>query len=235
MNLFYAPDIDSSNEIQLNESESRHCTMVLRLGVGDQVTITDGKGTVYSGKIRSIQKRKVNVSVENIEIQNKHLPYQLHMAIAPTKQMDRMEWFVEKATEIGIHAITPLITFHSERKNIRTDRIEKIAISAMKQSLKTWKPEIHEPVRFEKFILDQKNTSNLYIAHCHYHLENNLFQVIQRTENYIILIGPEGDFSENEVKVAIEQGYKEVSLGNSRLRTETAGIIACHSVALKNQ
>lgn len=234
MNLFYAPQCKNKQVFGLDENESRHCIAALRAGVGEILYVTDGRGMLCKARISGIGKK--NVQVEIIERQEGYatLPYNLHIAIAPTKQMDRLEWFVEKATEIGITSITPLIAEHSERKQIRKDRLEKVAIAAMKQSLKTEKPAIHNLIHFNEFI-DQKLSSKAFLAHCRYSISNLLLDGINKGDDITILIGPEGDFSKAEVAMALKNGIKEISLGNSRLRTETAGIVACHSVAVKNR
>ncbi len=234
MNLFYAPDCKNKQVIELDENESRHCVAVLRAGVGEILHLTDGQGLLCKGRISGIEKRTVQVEITGMQDVYATLPYKLHIAIAPTKQMERFEWFVEKATEIGITSITPLLTEHSERKQIRTDRLEKVAIAAMKQSLKTEKPLIHELIHFNEFI-DQKLPAKAFLAHCNYSVSNLLLDSINGGDDITVFIGPEGDFSKEEVARALKNGIKEISLGNSRLRTETAGIVACHSVAVKNQ
>lgn len=233
MNLFYAADIDNSKTILLDEQESRHSRLVLRLDIGNSIHVTDGKGNLYTGKIKKNDKKHVLVEVTNVEMQYQKMPYRLHIGIAPTKQMDRMEWFAEKATEIGISEITPLLSFHSERKTIKPERLEKIVISAMKQSFKAYKPVIHEMTAFQQFI-ESNSSEHSFIAHCNYPLSHKFYTSIQPFSSYTVLIGPEGDFSREEVNMAIKEGYKEISLGKNRLRTETAGILTCHSVALKH-
>ena len=233
MNFFYAPDCKIKQVVELEENESRHCIAVLRAGVGEKIHLTDGRGVLCSATISRIQKKYVQVEINERQEGYGMLPYALHIAIAPTKQMDRLEWFVEKATEIGITSITPLITEHSERKQVRIDRLEKVAIAAMKQSLKTEKPAIHNLVKFDEF-MHQQISSKVFIAHCQYSVSTILFDKINRGGDITVLIGPEGDFSKAEIAMALKKGVKEISLGNSRLRTETAGIVACHSVAVKN-
>lgn len=233
MNLFYAPLVDEQNRIDLNEKESRHLVQVLRSGIGDEIYLTNGRGGMFKGKLVDIQKNTVTVEIIERDMNYQRLPYYLHVAIAPTKQIDRIEWFVEKATEIGITEITPILTKHSERKSIRPDRLEKVAIAAMKQSLKSEKPTINQMIDFREFIRNRKYCHS-FIAHCQYSVTDLLYDEFVPKKEGMILIGPEGDFTNEEIKEAVNKGIKEISLGTSRLRTETAGIIACHSVALKN-
>ncbi len=229
--LFYCESLPPNSLVKLPESESRHIIRVLRLTPGDSLEITDGKGNLFEAVIDSVSKTEVTVRLGKRYGDPLHHPYHLHIAIAPTKNSDRFEWFVEKATEIGIDRITPIICEHSERKTLRTDRLERVAIAAMKQSLKGWKPEISPVTSFGDFIaLNQGETC--FIAHCAEGDKSELAGQIGGERNYTILIGPEGDFSDEEIKYALGAGYRAVSLGSSRLRTETAGIVACHTVSL---
>ena len=220
MELYYTENV-KENYLILKDDDFRHCTKVLRNIVGDTVNATDGKGNLYSGTISEIFKNELKVNITNKTYhQNKE---KFNLVIAPTKNSERIEWLVEKAVEIGIKSISFIICEHSERKNINLERLEKIAISAMKQSNKNWKPDINEPIKFKKFI--ENNINGGYIAHC-YSGAKLLFKPENIKEDCLILIGPEGDFSQAEVKLALENDYKEVSLGESRLRTETAGLYA---------
>lgn len=231
MQLFYAPGIDG-DIYTLDEEESRHCSRVLRLGRGDIIHLTDGKGSLFEGEIMSVGKVcQVRITGKRQSTDNQR-PYRLHIAIAPTKNIDRFEWFLEKATEIGIDEITPLICEHSERRQLRLDRLEKVITSAMKQSLKVWHPVLHEPEDFRKFTWN-KIDGDKFIA---FITEGTLLlqQICKKSTDTTILIGPEGDFSPAEVELAKIAGYTVVSLGNSRLRTETAGIVACHTACLVN-
>lgn len=231
MNLFYTQKI-SGNLAFLEDEEARHCVQVLRRKPGDAISFVDGLGTFYDGKIVEVSKK---ACVIEIEAQRTEVPrdFYVHIAIAPTKNNDRFEWFLEKATEIGIDEITPLLCEHSERKKIRLDRLEKICLAAMKQSLKARLPKLHDLVPFGEFV-QQIEAEQKFIAHLEEantpHLKNNC----QPTKNTLILIGPEGDFSNTEIKFAKENNYASVSLGASRLRTETAGMVACHIVNLVN-
>ena len=233
MQLFYVPNI-SGTEVFLNETESKHAVRVLRLREGDKVQVIDGVGGFYKTEISEVHpkrcKLQITQTIKNFEKKN----FKLHIAIAPTKNIDRFEWFLEKCTEIGIDEITPLLTEHSERKVIKPERLEKILVSAMKQSLKAYLPKLNELKSFKNLIANS-GSSEKFIAHCNEgekkHLKNN----ITKGDNVLILIGPEGDFSPEEIELAKENGFKEISLGNARLRTETAGIVACHIVNLANE
>ncbi|MBN2521962.1 MAG: 16S rRNA (uracil(1498)-N(3))-methyltransferase [Bacteroidales bacterium] len=234
MQLFYTPDLHGDNHF-LNDDEALHCISALRLKSGDHVYLTDGRGNLSEAVIEAIDRKKVLVHVENTITAYNKRKYYLHIAIAPTKSIDRFEWFIEKATEIGIDEITPIITDHSERKKIRLDRTEKIMIAAMKQSIKAYKPKLNSLTGFGEFVEKQYNECKLYIAHCHEMEKSNLYSIYPANSDVLILIGPEGDFSEKEIEHAMSRCYRSISLGNSRLRTETAGIVACHSISLINQ
>ncbi|NDW13216.1 16S rRNA (uracil(1498)-N(3))-methyltransferase [Bacteroides sp. 214] len=224
MHLFYAPDIEKTHE--LPEEEARHCLKVLRLTEGEVITITDGKGHFYQAAIATAGSKRCLVNILERTTQEPLWEGHLHIAMAPTKNMDRNEWFAEKATEIGIDELTFLETRFSERKVIKTDRIEKIVVSAMKQSLKARLPIINEMTPFDRFI-GQPHNGQKFIAHCYPGEKALLKELLQPGEDTLILIGPEGDFSEEEVKKALEQGFKPISLGKARLRTETAALVAC--------
>ena len=232
MALFYAPDITDNWE--LPEEEAAHSLRVLRLGVGSEIEITDGKGHFYKAEISSIVGKHCFVEAKETIEQLKGWQGRVHIAIAPTKNIDRIEWMVEKAVEIGLDEITFLNCRFSERKVVKTDRIERIVVSAMKQSLKPFKTQVNELVDFKKFIA-QPTEGAKYIAHCYESEKLLLKDALQFGEDATILIGPEGDFSPEEVELAIKAGYRPISLGNSRLRTETAGLVACHTYILKNE
>jgi 16S rRNA (uracil1498-N3)-methyltransferase len=233
MQLFYVPNI-SGSEIILDETESKHAIRVLRLQKGDQIQVVDGKGGFYLAEIADANPKKCRLTIVNSALDFGKRNFHLHIAIAPTKNIDRFEWFLEKATEIGIDEITPLLTSHSERKTINAERLEKILVSAMKQSLKAYLPQLHELTTFKELIINNK-TENKFIAYCDEIQKIHLKDLATKGNNTLILIGPEGDFSPEEIKLAIENGFKVVSLGESRLRTETAGIVACHIVNLANE
>lgn len=232
MHVFYTPDILRNPE--LPEEEAQHCTRVLRLGVGDNITLTDGKGNFYKAEITVANSKRCLVAITETIHQNPLWPCHLHIAVAPTKNMDRNEWFAEKATEIGIDELTFLNCRFSERKVIKTERIEKILISAIKQSLKARLPKLNEMMDFTKFIA-QDFKGQKFIAHCYEGEKPLLKDVLTPGKDAVVLIGPEGDFSEEEVKAAIERGFTPISLGKSRLRTETAALVACHTMNLMNQ
>jgi 16S rRNA (uracil1498-N3)-methyltransferase len=233
MQLFYSPDIDASlKQYTFSKEESKHIIKVLRKKEGDNLSITNGKGDLFKVEIIIADIKKCTVQINSI----KHQPnrnYKLHIAIAPTKMNDRMEWFLEKATEIGINEITPVFCENSERKVIKKERFDKIIQSAMKQSLQMHLPKLNEAISFKQFI-KQDFEGHKYIAHCEEKEKKQLNCLVTPNEQYTVLIGPEGDFTLNEIDIAIKNSFKPVALGNNRLRTETAGIVACHTIALKN-
>jgi 16S rRNA (uracil1498-N3)-methyltransferase len=234
MQVFYAPDIDGAVHI-LDEKESRHIVKVLRMKKGMPVNLIDGKGTLYEGEIQDDNLKrciiKITSSVRNFESRN----YNLHIAISPLKNTDRFEWFVEKSVELGIDSITPLICHNTEKQSIKLERINGIIVAAMKQSLKAKITTLHRPVDFREFIKNKPGDIRM-IAHCNNSFSRiNLKNIYIKGENATILIGPEGDFTAEEIVLASGSGYEGVSLGAGRLRTETAGVAACHSVHFMNQ
>ncbi len=236
MQLFYSAIIHKeSQEYTFPRDESKHIIKVLRKKTDDTVYITNGKGYLFTGIISNDNPNKCTIRIASFTYQEKK-QYQLHIAIAPTKLNDRLEWFLEKATEIGITEITPILCDHSERKIIKEERLYRIIQSAMKQSLQLHLPILHPLTSFDSFINSNQNSHyQKCIAHCEDGPKVSLKTIVKSKQSILILIGPEGDFSINEIKNAIFNGYKEVTLGSNRLRTETAGIIACHSVAFMNQ
>lgn len=233
MHIFYTPDIASQTYI-LNEEESKHCSKVLRLGVGDLVNLVDGVGGFYTAKIVEVQKKHVYLQVVEKLEHHKKRQYRLHMAVAPTKNIDRLEWFLEKATEIGVDEFTPIICDHSERKVIKEDRLMKIVTSAVKQSQSAYHPILNPAVSFNQFIASATADSCL-VAHCYQGEKNTIQGLVAPQTSALILIGPEGDFSEQEVQKCLDKGYKAVTLGDSRLRTETAALAACFEVNFLNR
>lgn len=232
MSLFYVPDIAGSWE--LTQEEAAHAIRVLRLQVGDKLDITDGAGSLYPTSVASIQGKHCYVEpVEAVRVP-KNWSGMLHIAIAPTKNMDRIEWFAEKATEIGLDELTFLNCRFSERKVVKPERVERIVVSAMKQSLKYSKPVVGDMVDFKRFIAAERKGAK-FIAHCYDSERVLLKDILVPGEDATVLIGPEGDFSPEEVELAIKAGYRPVSLGSSRLRTETAALVACHTFILKNE
>lgn len=235
MQLFYNPEISENAEnFFFDREESKHIIKVLRKKEGDNLFVTNGLGFLFKTEIILASDSKCQVKIVSSEKSNP-LNYKLHLAVAPTKMNDRFEWFLEKATEIGITEITPIICDHSERKIIKTDRFDKIILSAMKQSLQYYLPKLNEPISFKDFIKQQKNEGFNLIAHCEETDKKSLKEILKPNENVTILIGPEGDFSEKEINLALENNYIPVTLGNTRLRTETAAVVACHSVVFANE
>ena len=233
MHLFYTPDINS-DDYQLSEEESKHCVRVLRLTEGDTLHLVDGKGLFCKAIIIDANPKACYLKiVERFEIYGKR-DYELTIGVAPTKNIDRFEWFIEKATEIGIDCILPLICRYSERKEIKPERLEKVMISAMKQSIKAYLPELASLQTFKSGITTPFSGQK-FIAHCYDTEKPLLRDVVQCGSDVFILIGPEGDFSIEEVELAVQEGFIPISLGSSRLRTETAALVACHTVNLINQ
>ncbi|MET3025821.1 16S rRNA (uracil(1498)-N(3))-methyltransferase [Flavobacterium sp. UW10123] len=234
MQLFFNPNIDETTEsFSFDKEESRHIIKVLRKKDSDILHVTNGFGLLFETQITLASDNKCTVKVLNIT--NAEKPkFHLHLAVAPTKMNDRFEWFLEKATEIGIQEITPIFCDRSERKVINRDRFEKIILSAMKQCNETFLPKLNEAISFKEFIKQKQNGLSL-IAHCEETDKKSLKEVLKPNEDVTILIGPEGDFSEKEIALALENNYKPVTLGNTRLRTETAAVVACHSVVFLNE
>lgn len=234
MQLFYNPTINEATEIfTFDKEESKHIIKVMRKKGGDKIFVTNGLGFLFETEIVVGSDSKCTVKI--IGFEKAETPkYHLHLAVAPTKMNDRYEWFLEKATEIGISEITPIICDHSERKIVKTDRFDKIVQSAMKQSLRYYLPKLNEPISFKDFI-KQKKEGLLVIAHCEETNKKSLKSIVKPNENVTLLIGPEGDFSNKEITLAVENNYVPVTLGSSRLRTETAAIVACHSVVYINE
>ena len=235
MNLFYVRHIEG-NIVQLGEEEARHCVNVLRHRVGDQIDLVDGKGGYYHTVILETGKKKCVVEVKE-ETQNyQQKPYWLHVGIAPTKNIARMEWFLEKATEIGIDSITPLLCKHSERKQLRMDRLEKVLVAAMKQSAQAYLPRLNPVSTFKEFMAqNEPEVQQRYIAHCQEGVKALINNNYQPKESVSILIGPEGDFSKKEIALAEQNNYQSITLGPHRMRTETAGIVACHTISFLNE
>ena len=229
MQLFYDSDFDTTDElIQVGAEESRHIAKVLRKQIGDNVYITNGKGLLVEGILTNNHPKKCEIEVLKREQSDSPKSY-LHIAIAPTKANDRFEWFLEKSTEIGIQEITPLLCDHSERKVIKWERYQKVLLSAMKQSLNTFLPKLNDLTTFSDFVDSPLNTNKL-IAHCENEPKAPLSKCVLSKNT--ILIGPEGDFSADEIQLAHSKDFKAVSLSDSRLRTETAGLVACHTINL---
>jgi 16S rRNA (uracil1498-N3)-methyltransferase len=235
MQLFYAPEIDSQQKYILSVEESVHCITVLRYKAGQHLRLTDGKGYMYDAVIDGAAKKFVTVTVIGSQKVLPDRSYRLHIAIAPTKSIERFEWFVEKATEIGIDEITPIVTEKSERKTVRIDRLEKIAIAAMKQSIKAYLPRINPLSGFSEFMQNHPLDRDKFIAYCNEYDRPLLQTSYTRGRDAVVLIGPEGDFSRREIENATDLGFRSVSLGSSRLRSETAGIVVCNTLYFINQ
>ncbi len=230
MNLFFQPAV-SEGVNHLTAEESYHAFRVLRLSVGDEIKITDGKGVLYQATITSIDSKKCGFKI-NTEKKIPKKSYYIHIAIAPTKNTDRIEWFVEKAVEIGIHEISFILCKNSERKVLNIERIEKIAVSAMKQSQQPWIPTLH-PLQPLNDILKQQ-ADQKFIGHVDSSNPVHLKAIAKPNKSYLVLIGPEGDFSNEELNTALQAGFEKVSLGENRLRTETAGLTACQTLQFVN-
>jgi|TARA_B110000971_G_scaffold164532_1_gene168412 16S rRNA (uracil1498-N3)-methyltransferase len=234
MQLFYNSEISlETKQITFDKIESKHIVRVLRKTEGDILKITNGKGFLFDVEINFANDKRCSAIIVNVEKKIKPWQYYLHIAIAPTKNNDRIEWFLEKATEIGVDEITPIICSNSERRIVKLDRFEKIIQSAMKQSLKFTLPKLNAPVKFNDFI-QQDFDGKVYIAHCEELEKNTLKSVINPAEKTIILIGPEGDFSKEEIQKALANKFTPISLGESRLRTETAALVAVQIVSFIN-
>ena len=234
MQLFYNPEItEETTQFSFPKEESKHIVKVLRKKIGDIMHITNGNGWLFKAEIIQDSIKKCVAEVKTKQLQEKPKSH-LHLAVAPTKMNDRYEWFLEKATEIGVQEITPIICDHSERKFIKHDRFEKILQSAMKQSLSSYLPKLNQAISLKDF-LKQDFKDELFIAHCEETNKKSLKQVLKQNQNTTILIGPEGDFSSKEIEAAIKSKFTPVTLGKTRLRTETAAIVACHSVAFANE
>lgn len=233
---FYVPNATEYNELPTDEAI--HAIRVLRLKIGDDIFLIDGKGTFYEAVVTLANSKHCLYKITQTLVQNKTWKGNIHLAIAPTKDISRIEWLVEKATEIGFDEISFLNCQFSERKNLRIDRIERIVISAMKQSRKAWKPIVNNMLSFEDF-MQKEVTGQKFICHCYNEIEKtDFFSNINNSglfEDITVLIGPEGDFSINEVHQALQQQYKSTTLGNSRLRTETAGLAAVLMANLANR
>lgn len=230
---FFAPDIEQTGV--LPESDSAHCVRVLRMKEGDSLTIIDGKGYIYDCRLLEANSKRAAVAVISKRFQPLYWRNRITVAVAPTKHIDRMEWMVEKLTEIGVNRIVPLMCRFSERREIKRDRLEKIAVSAMKQSLKAFLPEIL-PIAPIKEFLTTDDSEKKFVAYCAPEIPRQLFSRLYDPGcSTTILIGPEGDFSEDEIRLAIDSGYAPITFGDCRLRTETAAIVACDTCQILNQ
>ena len=232
MNLFYQPEI-SNGTLHLDSEESRHAVKVFRYKNGDEINVTDGLGSFYTATLVDANSKKCSFKIID-KVNSTTNSFYIHIAIAPTKNIDRLEWFIEKAIEIGVDEISLIICSNSERKIVKTERLQKKAISAMKQSLKSTLPKINEQQSFKNFVKGVQHIEK-YIAYVDFKNSDLLKNIALANSNYCLCIGPEGDFSTEELQLAINADFKKVSLGNSRLRTETAGIVGCNILNLINE
>jgi 16S rRNA (uracil1498-N3)-methyltransferase len=234
MQLFYNPDIDATTEsFFFDKEESKHIIKVLRKKDTDILHVTNGLGYLFTTQITLASDTKCTVKIVKVDKTEKQ-NFKLHLAVAPTKMTDRYEWFLEKATEIGVSEITPIICEHSERKQLKIERFEKIIQTAMKQSNQLFLPKLNVPIAYKDFIKSEFKGQKM-IAHCEEKNKKSLKDVLKVNENITLLIGPEGDFSANEIALAINNQYLPITLGNNRLRTETAAIVACNLVNFLNE
>lgn len=232
MNVFYAPSADQGFAV-LNDEESRHCVKVLRMRPGEEVFLADGKGGWFRGELTEADPRACLVQIRETWSDYRKRPVRLHIAVAPTKQSDRLEWFLEKATECGIDEVTPVICEKSERTVLKPQRLEKILLTAMKQSLRAYLPRLN-PVRRLADFLGSDFQGEKFVAHCREGEKQGLLHACTPGKDAVVLIGPEGDFTAGELGQALARGYHPVSMGPHRLRTETAALTACIAFNLKN-
>ena len=234
MQVFYSPDINGKS-YTLNETESKHIIKVMRMKKNDSVMLIDGKGNLYEGVISEPDIKRCVIEIKSVTKDFAKRDYRLHIAISTLKNPDRFEWFVEKAVEIGVDEITPIISHATEKTNIKEERIRNIIISAMKQSLKATDTILNPVCKYDDLIKQPFGGTKM-IAHCNTSIDRSqIGAVYNKGENALILIGPEGDFTPTEIKAALDNGFTSIHLGDSRLRTETAGIAACHSIYFLNQ
>ena len=232
MNLFYSPLIQGDTHL-LDEAESKHAIRVLRLLKGEKVVLVDGFGGWYEAVIEDDHPKRCLLRIQSREQNYQALGYSLHLAVSPTKNLERFEWFLEKSTEIGISEITPLICHRSERKQVKIERLERILVSAMKQSLKAYKPVLNDPISFEEF-MKMEHTGTRGIAYC-FGSDRVGIEQLGPEGPYTLMVGPEGDFTEKEVSGALEAGFAPFHLGSSRLRTETAAVYITAAISILQQ
>lgn len=234
MHIFYTPDISQST-YTLNEEESKHCIRVLRLPIGSLIYLVDGKGGFYTAEISSDNPKKVSLKILKVEAEYQKRNHYLHIAVAPTKNIDRIEWFLEKATELGIDEITPIISDRSERKIVKEERLNKVITSAVKQSIKAYHPKLNDAISYDAFLKLPFEGDKL-IAHCINNDEKKyISDLVKPSGQYLIMIGPEGDFTPDEVNIALNKGFKALTLGDNRLRTETAALSVCFEINYLNR
>lgn len=234
MQIVFAPDYDSGEVYTLSKEESAHAVRVLRMKEGEEIYLSNGRGSMYCCEIVDANANHCSVKIKSKYNNNDKKDFSIHLAVAPTKNIARIEWLLEKATEIGVDEITPLVCEHSERKVVNLERLDKILISAIKQSLKSYKPILNPLTKFKDFIANAKEDYKL-LAYCGDEEKHLIKNVCKTKSSYLILIGPEGDFSLEEIKLAKDAGFTFVTLGNQRLRTETAGLYAISNLHFLNQ
>lgn len=234
MQIFYCPDLNPLQIYTLGKEESQHSIKVLRQKEGEKVYLTDGIGNMYEAEILEANPKACTVKVINTHHQYNKRDYYLHVAIAPTKNISRIEWFLEKATEMGIDEITPIVCEHSERVVVKQERLEKIIVSAMKQSLKAYLPKLNPPTPLLQIIKNAKE-ENKYIGYCQSEDRQQIKDIYKAKQSVLIAIGPEGDFSEKEVEEALKHKFQKITLGKERLRTETAGLYVVNTIHILNQ
>ncbi|GAB3805752.1 16S rRNA (uracil(1498)-N(3))-methyltransferase [Spirosoma humi] len=234
MHLFYQPDIVPNEPVQLlTEEDSRHAIKTLRLTVGDSIAVTDGRGNRHLALIHAADARRCTFRIADTQTTPPR-PFSIRICVAPTKNIDRIEWFIEKAVEIGIERVSFFFGQHSERRVLKLERLEKIAVAAMKQSLQSYLPRLDEPLPFGELV-KTIGEEQRFIAHLPAdELPQNLMKQATAAGQYAVLIGPEGDFSDKEIQQAIAAGFQMATLGPNRLRTETAALVACHTLTLVN-
>ncbi|MEQ8704579.1 MAG: 16S rRNA (uracil(1498)-N(3))-methyltransferase [Phaeodactylibacter sp.] len=233
MNIFFTDQVQGETA-ELPEEEARHCVQVLRFKAGDPIRFIDGQGGFYEGIVAETGKKRCRIRIVSRVGNYGQRPYRVHLAVAPTKNISRMEWLLEKATEIGLDTFTPLLCEHSERRVLKLQRLEKIALSAAKQSVKAFLPQLNPLVPFDAFLQQPAGEAGRYIAYLGNGVKGSLKQNYMPGQDVCLLIGPEGGFSPKEAEAAVKAGFTPVALGESRLRTETAALVACHTVHLLN-
>ncbi|MFP4289362.1 MAG: 16S rRNA (uracil(1498)-N(3))-methyltransferase [Bacteroidales bacterium] len=231
--LFFSEDVEREI-VTLSAEESRHCAKVLRKKAGDEIFLTNGKGVLSTGVLLDVHSARTNVTIVSRQTLKNQRSFYLHMIVAPTKSMDRFEWFVEKATEIGVDEITPVVCAQSERNIVKTERLKRIIISALKQSQRTFMPKVN-PVITYSALMEKDFSDSCYIAHCLEGEKVYLSDDYQKRSNATVLIGPEGDFNQSEIDMALGKGFLAISLGENRLRTETAALLSCIELNLINR
>ncbi|MBQ0113590.1 MAG: 16S rRNA (uracil(1498)-N(3))-methyltransferase [Bacteroidales bacterium] len=234
MQLFYVPDCEKGDIVTLDKEESTHIVRVLRMKEMEEISLTDGKGNFFFADIVDANPNRCSVQIKKTIEEYGKRDFYIHLAIAPTKNINRIEWLLEKATEIGIDEITPLICEHSERKDVKNERLDKILVSAMKQSLKAYKPILNPMTKISQLISNAKEENKL-ICYCQGDDRQYIKDVCPKKSSYLILIGPEGDFSQKEVDLALANNFKTISLGEQRLRTETAALYSISNIHYLNQ